>query len=790
LADKKISQLTNLTGANLADNDEFAVVDTSATETKAITFGELKTALDTSTGFVRITGDTMTGDLNLSGADVTFGDNDKAIFGAGSDLQIYHDGSDSYINDAGTGSLYITGASNIYLQNGSSENFINAATNGAVTLYYDNASKLATTATGINVTGTVVSDGLAVDGASYFNNTGNVTFNTATNTNPVIFSRTSVETQSLKVGVDDNYATFVSTQDENYGRFLFQNKSYNTTTKNVLAIDPDGDISFYEDTGTTPKFFWDASAERLGIGTSSPATELDVAGNATVGTDTGGILYVKGGSTTSPQIRFFDGGTGRARIGVPTGETYLSLSGSDTLTADVAIDSSGNVGIGTSSPTEKLHVNGNILSSGDIKTSDGLMLVNGSVGDGDASSPHYSFNVDQDTGMFRAGTDVLGFSTNGTERLRIDSSGNVGIGTSSPSALLELDAGSSTGTHLQMTTTGTGHNFDMTDSGGTARIRNADGVLRIGADINNEAADSRIQLEVDGTEAMRIDSSGNVGIGVTSPAYTLDVAGECKFEVNNGGSSSVYTFKSSGNTGGDNSIVRVTTTDTTAGSFIQFGDGDDANVGQIEYNHNNDNLIFDVNASERMRIDDTGGLRLGLTSNIFNASASEKLSVKNTNVGCAATFEATDITGGYPILYLRSTDTTSSQTAVFFYRTNTIVGSIATTTSSTVYSTSSDYRLKEDVQPMVGASDRLMALKPVNFAWKTDGTRVDGFLAHEAQEIVPEAVVGEKDAVDADGNPKYQGIDQSKLVPLLTAALQEALQKIDALEARVAALEA
>ena len=77
---------------------------------------------------------------------------------------------------------------------------------------------------------------------------------------------------------------------------------------------------------------------------------LVVAGSATVGTDTSGILNVKGGSTTSPQVRFFDGGTGRARIGVPTGQTYLSLSGSDTLTPDVVIDSSGNMGIGKATP--------------------------------------------------------------------------------------------------------------------------------------------------------------------------------------------------------------------------------------------------------------------------------------------------------------------------------------------------------------------------------------------------------------------------------------------------------
>jgi len=136
----------------------------------------------------------------------------------------------------------------------------------------------------------------------------------------------------------------------------------------------------------------------------------------------------------------------------------------------------------------------------------------------------------------------------------------------------------------------------------------------------------------------------------------------------------------------------------------------------------------------------------------------------------------------------RSSSTAASDHA-YFYNPNGIVGFIRTTGSSTAYSTSSDYRLKEDWQPMTGASERVKALNPVNFAWKADGSRVDGFLAHEAAEVVPEAVSGAKDAVDADGNPDYQGIDQSKLVPLLTAALQEALAKIDDLTARLSALE-
>ena len=157
--------------------------------------------------------------------------------------------------------------------------------------------------------------------------------------------------------------------------------------------------------------------------------------------------------------------------------------------------------------------------------------------------------------------------------------------------------------------------------------------------------------------------------------------------------------------------------------------------------------------------------------------------------------------------YFTRQNNTSTQTHVSFYtNAGTGVGSIATTSSSTSYNTSSDYRLKTDTQPMTGATDRLKQLNPVNFEWIADGTRVDGFLAHEAQAVVPEAVTGAKDAMrdeeyevtpavyDEDGNvvteavmgtrsvPDYQGIDQSKLVPLLVATIKE-------LEARITALE-
>ena len=89
------------------------------------------------------------------------------------------------------------------------------------------------------------------------------------------------------------------------------------------------------------------------------------------------------------------------------------------------------------------------------------------------------------------------------------------------------------------------------------------------------------------------------------------------------------------------------------------------------------------------------------------------------------------------------------------------------------------------MQPVADAVSRLNALNPVNFAWKADGTRTDGFIAHEVQAVAPQAVTGEKDGVNEDGAPIYQGIDHGKLIPLLTAALQEAFTRIAALEAKL-----
>jgi hypothetical protein len=160
-------------------------------------------------------------------------------------------------------------------------------------------------------------------------------------------------------------------------------------------------------------------------------------------------------------------------------------------------------------------------------------------------------------------------------------------------------------------------------------------------------------------------------------------------------------------------------------------------------------------------------------------------------IGCTAspssTVSGVEILPNLPI-YTSVGSFTGNADHITFINGNGTVGYIRTSGSSTTYSTSSDYRLKENVVPLTGAAARLNQLKPSQFNFIADPTvTVDGFIAHEAQAVVPECVTGEKDEVDEDGNPVYQGIDQSKLVPLLTAALQEALAEIESLKARLTA---
>jgi hypothetical protein len=265
-----------------------------------------------------------------------------------------------------------------------------------------------------------------------------------------------------------------------------------------------------------------------------------------------------------------------------------------------------------------------------------------------------------------------------------------------------------------------------------------------------------------GSEKFRVSNSGNVGIGTSSPSADLHIHTSAT-------SASSEIFLTNGDTGST----------ATDGFKIALNTG----AGGEIWNYENDYIRFGTNNTERMRIDSSGNVMFNTTNfdaDLDTATAGNRYSFR-TAVPPRFAFN------GNSLLIRQYAD---GQVIGFRSSTNALVGNISVTTTATAYNTSSDYRLKENVVDLTSATDRLKQLSPKRFNFITDAdTTVDGFLAHEVQSVVPEAINGEKDEVDADGNPKYQGIDQSKLVPLLTASLKEAINKIEQLEARISALE-
>jgi len=187
-----------------------------------------------------------------------------------------------------------------------------------------------------------------------------------------------------------------------------------------------------------------------------------------------------------------------------------------------------------------------------------------------------------------------------------------------------------------------------------------------------------------------------------------------------------------------------------------------------------DTIAFTNAGAESMRIDSGGHVFINATS-AASFSAGAKFSVLGVDGEFASVIRA---------------PTTSTYNVISLDNPNGQVGRIQTSASAALFLTTSDYRLKEDVAPMTGALAKVAALKPVTYKWKVDGTAGQGFIAHELQEVVPDCVDGDKDAVDANGNPQYQGVDTSFLVATLTAAIQEQQALITSLTARIAALEA
>jgi hypothetical protein len=447
-----------------------------------------------------------------------------------------------------------------------------------------------------------------------------------------------------------------------------------------------------------------------------------------------GIIASGGATNNSTNLSLFvtdSAATSSAAYTItPSGTDFVHAWNKSAGSEAMTLISTG-LGIGTSSPQARIDFGGS--------TDQSFYIYN-------ASSDRYGMDMKQydsqgyGTNIFAGNGGYIklrtasGSSTPET-RLTITPTGDVGIGTSSPSSALYVKRTS-------------GNSGIYTDYNGTnvGRIEAAsNGNLYIGTTTGSGS------ISIGNTanpNAVVLDYSSNLLVGATSLAS---------------GFSTYAQIEASGTTGG----VLINSGASQIGRLIFTNGNTSGNEGLIRYDGSNNSMQFWTNASERARIDSSGNLLVGTTSILDGNSA--RIAVGFTYPRTGMEFQSTTSSSLYQITF-RNTSTG-------------LVGSITSDTTSTSYNTSSDYRLKNTIAPMTGALAKIALLKPCTYKWNANGADGEGFIAHELAEVFPQAVSGEKDAVDSNGNIKPQGIDTSFLVATLTAAIQELKAEFDAYKA-------
>jgi|694.fasta_scaffold91370_4 hypothetical protein len=515
-------------------------------------------------------------------------------------------------------------------------------------------------------------------------------------------------------------------------------------------------------------------------------------------------IALENGTAAAPSIYFKDSGTdtgfyspGANQVGISTGGTArLTIDSNGNVDIDsntLYVDATNNrVGLGTSSPSQLLTAVGNIKIAGAQASNTAKLCLT-------RTDTSWSINNETDLRFYYGTGDTDSPATAG---VAFTSIGRVGIGTTSPSAPLHVN-GTANSTAITFSVAGT-----VTGYIGPAGFIG-------GSDVNMgyrvESGNNHV-FHIGATERARIDSSGRLLVGTSTSRAVEDLLGngpQGLIQIEAANSDAIMSIISAGTSDAGragtlslgrhrNSTVGATPTivqsgDTLGAICFAGGDGTDmrtkgASIAcQVDGTPGVDDmpgrLVFSTTAdgasspTERMRISEAGHILGGGMTSLTAGSSVKGFNFENQ--------------GNNGRLNLHANSSAGTASGINFYHSGSQVGGITYSSTATAYNTSSDYRLKENVVPLTGAADRLNQLQVHRFNFIADPDKiVDGFLAHEAQAVVPECVTGTKDEVDADGNPVYQGIDQSKLVPLLTAALQEAIAKIETLEAKVAALEA
>jgi hypothetical protein len=358
-----------------------------------------------------------------------------------------------------------------------------------------------------------------------------------------------------------------------------------------------------------------------------------------------------------------------------------------------------------------------------------------------------------------ASATITGDLTVDTNVLKVDTSNNrVGIGTTSLFGDLNIQTGSNCRLEI------------YSQSGGTT-IENLNNARNAYLNMTMYA-DAYIWNRL-GSEAMRLNSTG-LGVGLSAHVYKLQSVGF------------VAASSSTVNGSGGNLIGALLNSDdansgVNPGLDLRRWTGTALNHGltYIATNATGDTLFYNGTAASNTRATSLK-MTLDASGNLLVGKTASSTTVAGSQVQTDGTHSAVKSDGNPGFFY--NTTTAISGTIALFRSNGVTVGSITQDGTNTSYVTSSDYRLKDSIQPLSGGLARVNLLKPSIYTWKTNGSSGEGFLAHELAEVVPAAVVGIKDAVDADGNPIYQGVDLSKVVPILVAAIKELTAEVNALK--------
>jgi hypothetical protein len=483
----------------------------------------------------------------------------------------------------------------------------------------------------------------------------------------------------------------------------------------------------------------------LGAGGTATLASATITGAATVGTTLGvtGVSTFAAGTAALPALTT----TGDTNTGIyyPAADTFaVTTGGSERL----RIDSSGNVGIGNT-PVAALDV---YKTANDTINRTNATFCFGQIaglgaallGQQSASSP-YQFNLQ---------------AANAANSVQFPlvlqpSGGNVGIG-GTPNYKLQLS-----GAATSFATSPSLALYDTTV--GSPGSRNWL--------IGNVAATNYGELNFCNSSAaggaptnvrMTLDASGNVGLGVTPSAWV-----SYQKAIDFGGAGNYGSVSARAN------FAAFATNCYFDGTNWVYKNNNPANT----YEHSAGSHIWryaaagtgNITFTQAMTLDASGNLLIGTTTTSGNAGGL-KLSNVAGNLG--------------QITFSNNSGVADYVTRFNYGSTPTLVGTITVDSGGTTYNTTSDYRLKESVQPLIGGLARVNALKPSTYKWKADSSNGEGFLAHELAEVVPFAVSGEKDAVNEDGSIKAQGVDLSRVVPILVSAIQELTARVQTLEAK------